>query len=213
MTERCKVVITDLMDHSCLGFGVLSSIDHVGAHLAAPDAVCVPGRVVIRAALLSLQDRDGEQFRPPEPEPVPVAPAGGEIPQPYRRAPRRALRPLRSRRHRPHRAVASGGGRGDANEEKDKDEDEEKNSPAPPRSSRTRRIEVKPLKDGVWNAVAFWFELDMGGNQWLRRRRPRRSVVTVRAPTVSTVSCPTPSRGAWLCSTWTSSPSGKTARP
>ena len=39
VTERCKVVITDLMDHSCLGFGLLSSIDHVGANLAAPDAV------------------------------------------------------------------------------------------------------------------------------------------------------------------------------
>ena len=64
MTERVKVVITDLMDHSCLGFGLLSSIDHVGAHLAAPDAVCVPGRVVVRAALALAQDRDGERFRP-----------------------------------------------------------------------------------------------------------------------------------------------------
>ena len=55
VTERVKVVITDLMDHSCLGFGLLPSIDHVGAHLATPDATCVPGRVVVRAALISLR--------------------------------------------------------------------------------------------------------------------------------------------------------------
>ena len=171
VTERCKVVITDLMDHSCLGFGLLSAIDHVGTNLAAPDAVCVPGRVVVRAALLSLRTetvsgfdlRSLNQYRwhPQAAKFLNLADEPHDVLSEHFEV---ADIDLTARL----RAAAA---RGDANEDKDKDKDKEKFGGAAAFESDVK-IEVKPLKDGVWNAVAFWFELDMGGNQWLRSATP-----------------------------------------
>ena len=179
VTERVKVVITDLMDHSCLGFGVLSSIDHVGAHLAAPDAVCVPGRVVIRAALVSLRTETVSSF-------------DLRSLNQYRWHPQAAK--FLNLADEPHDVLSdhfevadidltarlrAAARRGDAKEGKDAkatngdgdDAGREKFGGAVAFESDAR-IEVKPVADGVWNAVAFWFELDMGGGRWLRSATP-----------------------------------------
>ena len=171
VTRRVKVVITDMMDHGCLGFSLLNSIDYAGAHLATRDAVCVPGRVTVRAALISLRTElvSGFDLR--------------SLNQ-YRWHPQAAK--FLNLQNEPHQVLSdhfevadidltqrlrdafeAGGTKkkaGDAS-------DSERFGGAAEFESDTL-ITVKPVGTGVWNAVAFWFELDLGGGRTLRSATP-----------------------------------------
>jgi len=52
MTGRADVILTDLIDHTGLGLGLLPAVDHAGRHLASPTATMVPSNLRVRAVLL-----------------------------------------------------------------------------------------------------------------------------------------------------------------
>ena len=174
VTRRVKVVVTDMMDHGCLGFSLLNSIDYAGAHLATPDAVCVPGRVTVRAALISLRTelvsrfdlRSLNQYRwHPQAakflnlldEPHQVLSDHFEV------ADIDLTQRLRD-------AFEAGGTKKKAGDAGDASDSERFGGAAEFESDTL--ITVKPVGTGVWNAVAFWFELDLGDGRTLRSATP-----------------------------------------
>jgi hypothetical protein len=174
VTRRVKVVVTDMMDHGCLGFSLLNSINYAGAHLATPDAVCVPGRVTVRAALISLRTelvsgfdlRSLNQYRwHPQAakflnlldEPHQVLSDHFEV------ADIDLTQRLRD-------AFETGGTKKKGTDAGDASDSERFGGAAEFESDTL--ITVKPVGTGVWNAVAFWFELDLGGGRTLRSATP-----------------------------------------
>ena len=174
VTRRVKVVITDMMDHGCLGFSLLNSIDYAGAHLATRDAVCVPGRVTVRAALISLRTElvSGFDLR--------------SLNQ-YRWHPQAAK--FLNLQNEPHQVLSdhfevadidltqrlrdafeAGGTKKKGTDAGDASDSERFGGAAEFESDTL--ITVKPVGTGVWNAVAFWFELDLGDGRTLRSATP-----------------------------------------
>ena len=173
------VVLTDRIDHAGFGLGLLPAIDRVAdARLAVPDAVFAPSRVVVRAALLRLRVEDVAGFDLRSLNAYRWHPQAARVD--LRREPTRAFlsEPFvacevdLAERFRQRL-------RGSATSDRD-DDDDEFGSPATWEYDATVRVPV--TSDGVWNAVAFWIEADLGdgdvlgGFGWTTptRRRTRR---------------------------------------
>lgn len=55
MNQQAEVLIVDLMDHTVLGMGLLSAIDHAAEHLLAQGAQVIPGSIRVLGQLVELK--------------------------------------------------------------------------------------------------------------------------------------------------------------
>ena len=55
LARRASLLVTDLLDHSVLGLGLLPALDYAAERLLAPGAAVVPSRVRVMGALLELR--------------------------------------------------------------------------------------------------------------------------------------------------------------
>ncbi|OUS43892.1 molecular co-chaperone STI1 [Ostreococcus tauri] len=56
LTQPSELIVTDLFDHGAFGLGLLRAVDHVGEKkLATPDARIIPSRVRVKAQLIALR--------------------------------------------------------------------------------------------------------------------------------------------------------------
>ena len=145
LANPCDLVITDLFDHALLGKGILRAIDRIGKQkLASPNARVIPSHVSIKAQLI--------EFRL-------EAVSGFDLSalNAYRWHPQASKQDLHSEPHvvlsdpfdvsnidMQARLVAALNG-----------------------NTTTQRFEqddityVTATKDGVWNAIAFWYEMEL----------------------------------------------------
>ena len=169
------VFLTDLFDHNAgLGLGVLRAIDHARDRgLVTPDAVCVPGSITVNAALLSLRMETVSGFD--------VSSLNA-----YRWHPQ-AARLLELARE-PHLLLSDvfevtrvDLTRRLREKEKDKEDDEEEEEEGKKKKNSGGgkaaweddfEVRVPVVADGAFNAVAFWFECDLGGGEVLRSVAP-----------------------------------------
>lgn len=175
LPRKADVLVTDLLDHTALGMGLLSSIDYAAQHLLVPGAVVLPSRVTVHAVLLELclGDVNGFDLSPmdsyrwyPGDERVQLA----ELPH-------RALsKPfvahtidLQARVTAVQKAAST------ATEMANGATPPIEGAPTGQQASEKAQggeggscweadleLEVDIVADGRWNAVAFWFELDLG---------------------------------------------------
>ena len=171
------VVLTDLIDHAGFGLGLLPAIDRVAdAGLAVPDAVFAPSRVVVRAALLRLRVEDVAGFDLRSLNAYRWHPQAAKVD--LRREPNRAFlsEPFvacevdlaeRFRRRLARAAdvgsgTQSGTGTGPESRSDREDADADEGSGGPATWEHDATIRVPVTSDGVWNAVAFWIDADLG---------------------------------------------------
>jgi predicted RNA methylase len=184
MSSPADVILTDLMDHAGgLGLGLLPAIDHAGAHLAHPTSVVVPSRLRVMAVLIELRmdgvsgfdlrSLNAYRWHPQaakidlEGEPHRVLSAPFEVTdlnltQRLRAAATKAAEEAEekggSENSGNNKSSSSGGGGGSGGGAADWEQDVTLTIPA--------------TAEGAWNAIAFWFEADMGGGDILRSCPP-----------------------------------------
>ena len=153
---RADILVTDLIDHTGLGLGLLPTLDHAARKLLQPGAVVVPSAIRISAVLMEmrvgkvcgfdLSYLDVYRWHPKD-ERVDLS----SVPHRVLSAPFSvAAIDLQARAD----ALTTAGRRG-----------------APPAPSplgpgeweEDFEVEVEVTAPGGWNCVAFWFELDLGG--------------------------------------------------
>jgi len=145
--QPSELIVTDLFDHAVFGLGLLRAIDHVGEHkLATPNARVIPSRVRIMAQLIELRLDQISGFD------LTALNA-------YRWHPQAAKQDLYSE---PHHVLSdpfevtdlniqdrlTAALRGDSSSKAGAMEQDD-------------FVHVKSIKDGIWNAVAFWFECEL----------------------------------------------------
>ncbi|KAK9863045.1 hypothetical protein WJX84_000363 [Apatococcus fuscideae] len=62
LSGQADLLITDLLDHSVLGMGLLTAVDYASQHLLQPGATIVPGTLEVWAVLVSVQLGDVAGF-------------------------------------------------------------------------------------------------------------------------------------------------------
>ena len=168
MHSRADILVTDLLDHTALGMGLLPALDHAARFLLTPGAQVLPARVRIRAVLveLSLPRINGFDLSPLDS---------------YRWYPGDERVDLQRLPHKPLSATFLAHtldlqGRVDAaqqqwkllesvNDEKSESKNEGEKKKAAADWEADFELDIEIIADGKWNAVAFWFELDMYGSE------------------------------------------------
>ena len=147
--EASQLVVTDLFDHATLGLGLLRAIDHVGKHkLATPNARVIPSRVRVMAQLIELRLDQVNGF-------------DLSALNAYRWHPQAAKQDLYSE---PHSVLSDPFEVSDLNIQdrlaaalRGDGEGRSKNGTM----EQDDYLHVKSIKDGLWNAIAFWFECEL----------------------------------------------------
>lgn len=159
LPSRANVLVTDIVDHAVLGMGLLPAVDWAAAYLLTPQATILPSRIQVRAVLieLCLGNVSGFDLSPldanyrwyPGDERVDLTNL------PHRTLSKPFLAhtlDLQARVDRVQRR-AQVGGEGLREDGRDAESDGTWEADF--------EIEVEATATGKWNAVAFWFEMDL----------------------------------------------------
>ena len=171
VSQPSELIITDLFDHAAFGLGLLKTVDLVGEKkLATPDAQIIPSRMRVKAQLIELRLERVSGFD------LTALNA-------YRWHPQASKQNLFTE---PHLVLS------DPFDVTDVDV-QARLKKALAGDKRAQGMEqddilyVKPIKDGTWNAIAFWYECELCDGIELKSYDPdgdRGAVMSSMSPAV-----------------------------
>jgi predicted RNA methylase len=160
---RAQVLITDLFDHAALGCGLLPAVDYAARRLLAPGAAVVPAAACVWAQLLELRLGPVEGLDLSAMDSYRWYPGAERVD--LRRTPHRAVSaPFRARRLDLQARVAAVQAAWARRRQGGDAEDDDAGAVGGSNGELweyDEEVEVPITAAGRWNAVAFWFDLQM----------------------------------------------------
>ena len=145
LEQASDLIVTDLFDHATFGFGLLRAIDHVGEKkLASPTARVIPSRIQVKAQLIGLRLDSVSGF-------------DLSVLNTYRWHPQALKQDVLSE---PHVLLS------DPFEVSNIDTQERlmkllRGEKSSNKMEQDDIMYITAVKDGMWNAVVFWFECEL----------------------------------------------------